>query len=444
MIKRFIKKFKKRVPWLSSFQTLDQLLELIPITRAKKKYTSICLVCRGTKLLCGKTKCPILTKLYNYKSIEATLLRKKVEGSSPPAIFIGRYGYPYVSIGPLVPPTHGDTSIMDTPENWGELRIDDIIKMRFSLVRGKKKVHVKSAVKEERIVNYIHELALAKTPVDSHMILHKEPKGVLIDSTTQPIGPSAPLKDLKIYSIKTNHLLEKFYYDYDLKAFNAVLSLYKSGLNVSSIIRGFSAGLFGLISERKFVPTRWSITAIDSLISQHLINKEIKKYPVIDSYQIYVSEFLGDKFLVIFFPEKWSYEFIEAWFPGTTWNLDKHNIAIGGDWEPYWGRTNYAEIGGCYYAARLAAAEYLSKIKKQAKVLILRESYPEHILPLGVWHVRESVRIALRNKPYIAFSFNEVLQYLSKQLIVSLDTWFKVSRILIDQKTQSKIIYWVK
>jgi len=372
------------------------------------------------------------------------LLSKEIDGTSPPAIFIGRYGYPYVSIGPLIPPTHGDTSIMDNPEKWHELSIDDIVRMRFSLIRGKKRSHVKDTVRGGRIVDYLHELALAKNPADSYMILRKEPKGVLIDSKTQPIGPSAPLKDLKISSIKTNHLIEKVYYDEDLKAINAVLSLYKNGLNVSSIIRGFSAGLFGLINERKFVPTRWSITAVDSLISRFLINKEIKQYSVIDSYQVYVSDFLGDRFVVILFPEKWSYEFIEAWFPGTTWNPDKYNIAIGGDWEPYWGRTNYAEIGGCYYAARLAVTEYLSKIKKQAKVLILRESYPDHILPLGVWHVREGVRTALKKKPYITFSFNDIIRYLSEKMLVSLDTWFKVSRILRDQKTQTQITYWLK
>lgn len=444
MPNRFVKKFKKRVPWLSNISNLEPLVELTPKRQIKSRSTSICLICRGAKLLCGKARCPILTKLYTYKNLEPLIIKKDIDGASPPAIFIGRFGYPYVSIGPLVPPVHGDTSTMDTPENWHGLSVDDIIKMRFLLIRGKKRVHVKDVVKGGGLVEYIQELALAKNPADSYMILEKEPRGLIIDSQTQPIGPSAPIKHLEISNIKSNQLIERAYGDDDLRALDAIVDLYRWGLNVSSIIRGFSAGLFGLKNERRFVPTRWSITAVDSLLSRFLINNEIKHYPVIDSYLIYKADFLGDRFLVILFPEKWSYEFIEAWFPGTTWNPDKYNIAIGGDWELYWGRTTYAEIGGCYYAARLAVTEHLSKIKKQAKVLILRESYPEHILPLGVWHVREGVRTALRNQPYRSSSFVDVVRYISENMSVSLDVWFKVSRILRDQKCQTKITNWIK
>ena len=43
-------------------------------------------------------------------------------GSSPPGVFIGRYGYPKVEVGPLVPPEFGDTSAMDTRRHgWGSL-----------------------------------------------------------------------------------------------------------------------------------------------------------------------------------------------------------------------------------------------------------------------------------------------------------------------------------
>jgi hypothetical protein len=43
---------------------------------------------------------------------------KDLAGCSPPAVFVGRYGYPKVDIGPLLPPEFGDTSIMDKPEMW--------------------------------------------------------------------------------------------------------------------------------------------------------------------------------------------------------------------------------------------------------------------------------------------------------------------------------------
>jgi len=142
-------------------------------------------------------------------------------------------------------------------------------------------------------------------------------------------------------------------------------------------------------------------------------------------------------------PDAWGYEFIEAWYPGTTWNPNRGYIAIGGDWEPYQGRTTYASIGGCYYAARLAISEFLSRTGKQAKVLILRESYPDHILPLGVWHVREGVRLAVRNKPMRFDSLRDVLSYINEQMKLSINTWFEVSRTLKDLLMQTKLTHFL-
>ena len=48
-------------------------------------------------------------------------------------------------------------------------------------------------------------------------------------------------------------------------------------------------------------------------------------------------------------PAQWSYESMEAWYPGTVWNPAGTNISIFSDWEGNNGRTTYAAIGGCYY-----------------------------------------------------------------------------------------------
>ena len=42
----------------------------------------------------------------------------EISGDSPTDIFIGRYGYPKVFIGPLVPPVFGDT---DDARNPGDV-----------------------------------------------------------------------------------------------------------------------------------------------------------------------------------------------------------------------------------------------------------------------------------------------------------------------------------
>ena len=389
--------------------------------------------------MCWKKRCPIILKLYAFIRISPYIRQKEIEGSSPPGIFIGRLNYPHVNVGPLVPPMIGDTSFFDYPEQWKHFTLDEIINFRISLIRGKVRMHVRDATKQTKIVEIVQELAMSKYPVDTYVGFKKKPYGILLDGEVQPIGPAAPIHEVEVDNVKTDHLIERVSNDEDLKALEAVKILFNKNMPISKIIRAMSAGLFGLSNERKFVPTRWSITAVDSMLSRYLRDEIIKQCPVIPEYRVYESTFLGDKFLVIMFPDKWSYEFIEAWFPGTAWNLDTETIAIGGDWELYWGRSNYAKIGGCYYAARLAVAEHLSKIKKQATVLILREAYPEHIMPLGVWHVREGVRSALETKPIIFEDIKDVFKHISKRMKISLSLWFEVSSLLKHILQQTKL-----
>ncbi len=68
------------------------------------------------------------------------------------------------------------------------------------------------------------------------------------------------------------------------------------------------------------------------------------------------------------------------------------------DYEGFKGRKQYAEEGGGYYAARLAVAEALHKMRRQAGVIVFREIHPSYFIPLGVWVVRETVRAAFRNR----------------------------------------------
>jgi len=64
----------------------------------------------------------------------ANLSVKTLSGASPPSVFVGRYGYPKVKVGPLVPPLHGDTAILDMPELWLGKSIEEIVNYRLSLV----------------------------------------------------------------------------------------------------------------------------------------------------------------------------------------------------------------------------------------------------------------------------------------------------------------------
>ena len=112
---------------------------------------------------------------------------------------------------------------------------------------------------------------------------------------------------------------------------------------------------------------------------------------------------------------------------------------MGGDWEGYRGRTTYASIGGCYYAARLAVNETLNKERRQAGVVILREAHPGYIMPIGVWNVRESVRQALR-EPYQKFdTLDQALIQISKIMDISVQRWIRNSAVLKNQLYQKRL-----
>ena len=131
-----------------------------------------------------------------------------------------------------------------------------------------------------------------------------------------PFGPSAPIRDLIVSNARWDRQIGKAYSDTDLKATNAVLEIYGKGVLVTKIQRAFSVGAFGLKKNRRLVPTRWSITAVDSIISKELMEK-VKIFPEINEYRIYESRYLDNIFEVLMIPSAWSYEIIEAWHPGT-------------------------------------------------------------------------------------------------------------------------------
>ena len=88
----------------------------------------MCIQCRGAKLLCGKARCPILVRWDSMMKTAPMIDRLDLDGSSPPGVFVGRFGYPKVFVGPLVPPVHGDTRILDAPEEWVGHSMEDIVR----------------------------------------------------------------------------------------------------------------------------------------------------------------------------------------------------------------------------------------------------------------------------------------------------------------------------
>ena len=404
----------------------------------------LCVACKGGKFLCGKTRCPLVVRLKYYFKTIPLIRGRDVDGASPPGVFIGRIGYPYVYAGPLVPPVHEDTSLYDLPELWFGKSIDEIVGFRSMLVRGKHRVHVKKFEEAGRIMERTRDLALSESSVDVELMLKKRPRrSFVLDDEVQPFGPSALMRDLNVESSRWNHHIEKAYGDTDLKAADAVTTLYENGVLISKIQRAFSVGAFGLRDNRRLVPTRWSITAVDSTISKNQIEK-VKLFPEINEYRVYESQYLDNRFEVLMIPDAWSYEAMEAWYPGTIWNPSDRHTVMFSDWEGYEGRTNYAKLGGCYYAARLVVGELLTRERRQASVVVLREAHPGYIMPVGVWQVRENVRNAMKQKPLKYNALKEALTRIASRFEIPIEHWIQRSKLLQDALFQKRITDYLR
>jgi hypothetical protein len=389
-----------------------------------------CILCRGTKLLCGKSSCPVLAKLHFKQKTLKLIDSKLIDGSSPPSVFIGRSGYPRISIGPMTTPFKGDSSLLDIPELWTRKTIPEFIEMRTQLIRGKFSIDIHDVESTNKIVEYTREIALARDYIDIEAEFYKQPRGSLtLLSEVQPHGPSGYLKNLDVDNIKMDHKIEKAFYDTDLKARDATISLFNNSVRVSKLQRAFSVGAFGLQDNRRFVPTRWSITAVDSTLGEHLM-KSTREYPWLNEFLVFERYHLDNRWIVLMMPSQWCYELIEAWYPSTTWNPYSQDIQIFGDHEGFNGRTTYAQIGGCYYAARLAVNEYLNNERRQAGVVVLREAHPGYILPVGVWNVRENVRAALRSNPNKFNNLQDALKHITTRLDIPQKRWILNSAIL--------------
>jgi hypothetical protein len=359
------------------------------------------------------------------KENSTKLASKTLSGSTPPSVFIGRYGYPNVKVGPMIPPFHGDTTVLDKPEMWLGKNFEDIVNYRLSLVRGVSDVSVYST--SGRYIESLQELAMASKSAESEAIFEKRPIADIEQEKdlgeSAPFGPIAPLKSFKTASLSVDKRLEDAYYDKDLHAAEAVVDLYQEGVEVSRIHRVLSTGMLGLKKKRRLVPTRWSITATDDIISVSLV-KSIVFYQQIDHFEVYKYSHLGNHYSVILIPDDiWSFEMKEVWFD------NNGNIGMGMDFEDARGLDHYPSIAGAYFAARLGISEHLSKRRRKAAALALREIHPDYVMPVGVWQIREGIREAMKTKKSEFETFEKALNFACTSLSTSKKEWIRGSKI---------------
>jgi hypothetical protein len=220
--------------------------------------------------------------------------------------------------------------------------------------------------------------------------------------------------------------------------------LYRKGFDEHFLTKLLSVGNLGVKTDRRLVPTRWSITAVDDTLGKQLITA-IKDFPESDC-RIYIGGYLGNYYVVLFFDDLWSYELFEGYVPLLQ---QRGDAAWETDYENYNGRTEYATqtVGG-YYAARLAILERLQSLQRQAGVLALRFVTTEYSAPLGVWVVREAVRKAMAAPPLEFPDMDAmrayVIAYCQKRFGFDVTSMLNgKSRLLKNLKVQTRLRQWL-
>ncbi|MBU2634146.1 MAG: hypothetical protein KJ674_02790 [Nanoarchaeota archaeon] len=394
-----------------------------------------CIQCKG-KHLCSRNFCPFQV---NYKTIQT----EHFQGNSPPQVFIGSKLYPRANVGILSPPEQTEDSwVYNNPNYWtrNKYQISEIVNLRKNLINSRFETSIKQSSK---FLDISKEIAMSYKPVDVEIELMKKPHiNQKFDTINMPLNIPSPLKKINITSNpKIHQKVDKVVNDIDLKANDAVLYL-KDHFDEHFLTQLISIGVLGLKHNRKLVPTRWSITAIDDILGKNL-TKKIKNYPKINEYRLYQGDYFGNYYFIMLFPEIFSYELFENYFPGAIWNFSG-KIETATDYEDYYGRKTYAsKTAGGYYAARYPILNYLNKIKKQASILTIRFETPEYTTSLGVWVCRNAGKITMSNKYYTFETKEEMLNHVRFNILRKfkhdIQNIYKKSILLNKLKTQSKL-----
>ncbi|MEA3229734.1 MAG: Nre family DNA repair protein [archaeon] len=403
----------------------------------------LCARCKG-KGLCGRPDCRIVARIRKMKQV-TDKIKTDFFGSSPPSVFVGRIGYPGVFMGVLAPAAQNDTTVYDNPGAWfsSQYSLDKIFDLRSSLINSRVKTDI---YKSDSFTQKIQEVALASKPLDIEAkYVSPIRSDVDLYSRMAPTGPAAQIRKLDICdNPRVLGIVDKVVSDTDLGADNAVCLLDRKNMSENQIVKLFSVGLLGEGKRRRLVPTRWSITAADDIISKKHI-EDIRTFDEIEMFLVFSGQYLGNHFKILLMPGKWSFECIECTFPGSVWNMDSGKHIIYKDYEKYEGRKSYAtNVAGGYYATRLSITRYMQKNKIQASVLSIREVYEDYSMPLGVWLLRETVKDAFSREPEKFDSLDAALLYLGSKLKLDFSFYTAKSDLLKDYRRQKRLTHFMR
>lgn len=376
-----------------------------------------CAECKG-KLLCGLPKCPIMSRFH-------AQLRNAARGASymgaAPSVFVGSAGYPAVSAGPLM------VEDPDLPPLWMAqgLSIDDIVGIRARTIRG--------SARPDAVADQIQEIALSSRPLDIEAAFeHPVSFDLSFDGTVTPIGLSGSIKKLDVLeNARVERVVDQVTSDTDLPATEACMTLGSEGIDVYQIAQMMSAGLLG--RQRRIVPTRWSITAVDDTVGTGL-KKRIARLQPAGEIEFFTATAYGNTMAVILIPGDWRFEMIEIWGKHSLWSGEEESIAQDMEGQK---KSRYSPIGGAYYAARLAVVEHLASTGRSARAVVVRYAGSDYWAPLGSWVIREVTRAAMKQTPVRCGDLGEAMS--RTDAAIGSSRWRQKSKLIPEMRSQRSL-----
>lgn len=364
---------------------------------------------------------------YEINKYKSTLKpTKEIEGFAS-YVIVGEKNYPNLA-------THNisNDSIASSYRNSSDIvkkKYDDIFKIKARNILGSTNpVHVKNT--SQRIQDEIRDIYKAKNIVNFSSNFSKELTfdKVVVNKIAGIAGSKNDLISLNsTENTQTSKQVEK-YIENDIKAKEAVISLYEKGVNEHQIINLLALGSFGVSVNKKLVPSKWAISAYDQTIEKYL-HKKILKFSSLNEYELYSYSDKGNFFLIILFPDTFAGNVIET-FPGA---VEEDFVLVDNKL-----KKPEPETAGGFYATKIAIHEFLVSRKKQASYLSIR-IIKDYEIPLGVVFVRECVRNALNKKILFKTSNKKDLEsYLYENFKEHFEFYLK-SQILKNQRIEKKV-----
>ncbi len=376
----------------------------------------LCPECKG-RGLCGLPRCPITSRFYESVRVKQS---DSYMGASP-SVFIGTKGYPRMQAGPLL------IDDPDKPPLWVRegYSIEEIVGVRARTIRG--------SGETAKHLDRVQEIALSATPLDVEVAFTRPISfNLTFDGTLTPVGLHGEMKKVDVLdNARTPRPVERVVADTDLKATDAVRTLYGEGIDVYHITQLLTSGLLGI--RRKAVPTRWGITAVDDMLGSAL-KQTAARHPPLEEFMVFSATIYGNQITCILAPGAWHYEMIEIWEKGSLWGGDGDTVVVDGERRR---KQGYSPIAGAYYSARFAILDYLNAIGRSARAIVIRKVSSTYWAPLGTWVIREAARSAMQSDPQVYPTLREAANAAS--ICLGSSGWEAYSNLMGEMQSQKTL-----